>query len=279
MIVFHQRAEIEAYVLDLRKRSSSIGFVPTMGALHAGHMSLVSKSLEQNDYTVVSIFVNPTQFNNSNDLETYPRTLTADLAMLESAGCDVVFVPEVHEIYPEGTDVQESYDFGSLETVMEGVHRPGHFKGVANVVHRLFKMVMPTRAYFGLKDFQQLAIIKALVAQYSLPIEIIPCEIVREPDGLAMSSRNVRLLPEQRKQAVSISQALFSAKSQKKSVEETKKSVVNAIKSVPLLLLEYFEIVDGTTLQPITQWSESKNPVGCIAVHVGTVRLIDVIMF
>lgn len=279
MIVLHQRAEIESYMLDLKKRSSSIGFVPTMGALHAGHMSLVSKSLEQNDYTVVSIFVNPTQFNNSNDLETYPRTLTADLAMLEAAGCDVVFVPEVHEIYPEGTDVQESYDFGSLEMVMEGVHRPGHFKGVANVVHRLFKMVMPTRAYFGLKDYQQLAIIKALVAQYSLPIEIIPCEIVREPDGLAMSSRNVRLLPEQRKHAVSISQALFSAKSQEKSVEETKKSVINTIKSVPLLLLEYFEIVDGTTLQPIRQWSESKNPVGCIAVHVGTVRLIDVIMF
>jgi len=281
MIVLHQRFEIESYILNLQKSQKSIGFVPTMGALHAGHISLVDKSLQQNDCTIVSIFVNPTQFNNLDDLAKYPRTLDSDLAMLEKSKCDAVFVPEVHEMYPEGTEIQESYNFGSLETVMEGAFRPGHFKGVASIVRRLFDIVQPTRAYFGLKDYQQLAIITSLVSQYHLPVQIIPCDVVREPDGLAMSSRNVRLLPDERKQAALISQTLFAAKDQKvsKTVEEIKKNVIDTIKSVPLLSLEYFEIVDGTTLQSITNWSDSKKPVGCIAVHVGAVRLIDIIMF
>src|SRR5690554_4982702 len=203
---------------DLRKyvdahsvAGNTIGFVPTMGALHNGHVSLLTRSVEENDVSIVSIFVNPIQFNNKEDLRMYPRTIDKDIALLEAAGCNAVFVPEVSEMYPEGDIVAEKYDFGTLETVMEGKFRPGHFNGVAVVVKRLFDIAKPTRAYFGLKDFQQLAIIKSLVNQYNIPVKIVPCEIVREDDGLAMSSRNVRLKADEREQAAVISHTLFDA--------------------------------------------------------------------
>lgn len=280
MIRLSKRTEVELFISGLDK-NSTIGFVPTMGALHAGHISLVEKSVQENDITIVSIFVNPTQFNNTEDLLHYPRTVSEDIAMLESTACSLVFIPEYEEIYPEGDTISESYDFGDLESVMEGVFRPGHFNGVAIVVRRLFEITQPHRAYFGLKDFQQLAIIKALVAQLSLPIQIISCDIVREADGLAMSSRNVRLLPEERKQAAKISQILCAAQSlsQSKSVEEVKKFVINSINTVPLLSIEYFDIVDSASLCSISHWTDTQEPVGCIAVHVGKVRLIDAIMF
>lgn len=273
---------------DLRKyvdahsvAGNTIGFVPTMGALHNGHLSLLTRSVEENDVSIVSIFVNPIQFNNKEDLRMYPRTIDKDIALLEAAGCNAVFVPEVSEMYPEGDIVAEKYDFGTLETVMEGKFRPGHFNGVAVVVKRLFDIAKPTRAYFGLKDFQQLAIIKSLVNQYNIPVKIVPCEIVREDDGLAMSSRNVRLKADEREQAAVISHTLFDAVQyvNKKSVDEVKKIVINAINSVPLLSVEYFDLVDAASLQSIEKWNDAESVVGCIAVNVGDVRLIDAVLF
>jgi pantoate--beta-alanine ligase len=273
---------------DLRKyvdahsvAGNTIGFVPTMGALHNGHVSLLTRSVEENDVSIVSIFVNPIQFNNKEDLRMYPRTIDKDIALLEAAGCNAVFVPEVSEMYPEGDIVAEKYDFGTLETVMEGKFRPGHFNGVAVVVKRLFDIAKPTRAYFGLKDFQQLAIIKSLVNQYNIPVKIVPCEIVREDDGLAMSSRNERLKADEREQAAVISHTLFDAVQyvNKKSVDEVKKIVINAINSVPLLSVEYFDLVDAASLQSIEKWNDAESVVGCIAVNVGDVRLIDAVLF
>ena len=256
----------------------TVGLVPTMGALHNGHLSLVKKSMSENDCTAVSIFVNPTQFNNKHDLQTYPRTVDADVKLLEETGADIAFVPSVETMYPEGLDnVTESYDFGFIGQVMEGAARPGHFNGVGIVVHRLFDLVKPDRAYFGMKDFQQIAIIREMVRQCNINIEIIPCPIVREDDGLALSSRNTRLNEEQRRQAVQISQTLFKAVDLvgEKSVAEVKEFVVSTVNSVPLLDVEYFEIVDGYSLQTISSWDEAEWVVGCITVNVGDVRLID----
>lgn len=263
------------------KRTSglTIGFVPTMGALHEGHLSLVSNAGKENDIVVVSIFVNPTQFNDKNDLEKYPRTLESDLEKLSPLKCDYVFAPTVEEVYPEPDTRQ--FDFGNLETVMEGSFRPGHFNGVAQVVSRLFDIVNPDKAYFGLKDFQQLAIIKELVRREKYPVSIIPCNIVREPDGLAMSSRNMLLTPEYRRAAPLIYSSLQKANELKgsKSVREMKEMVVAEIESNPLLKVEYFEIVDDTKLMPVLEWNEPTNKMGCIAVYAGKVRLIDNIKF
>ncbi len=278
MIICRTREDISAAVSDVRKRNNSLGFIPTMGALHQGHISLVSKSIHDNNCTAVSVFVNPTQFNNKNDLQTYPRTLDADIALLEKAGVDIVFVPSVDTMYPEGVDnVTESYDFGFIGSVMEGAARPGHFNGVGIVVHRLFDLVRPDRAYFGMKDFQQIAIIREMVRQRNINIEIVPCPIVRESDGLALSSRNARLSQEQRTQAVQISQTLFAAVTMvaDKSVAEVKQFVVATINAVPMLDVEYFEIVDGNTLQPVSAWNQADWIVGCVTVNVGDVRLID----
>lgn len=278
MIICRTREEISAAVADVHKRNYSLGFIPTMGALHQGHISLVSKSLRENNCTAVSVFVNPTQFNNTHDLQTYPRTIDADVALLEKAGVDIVFVPSVETMYPEGVEnVTESYDFGFIGSVMEGAARPGHFNGVGIVVRRLFELVSPERAYFGMKDFQQIAIIREMVRQRQIPIEIIPCPIVRESDGLALSSRNARLSQEQRTQAVQISQTLFAAVDlvAQKSVAEVKQFVVSTINAVPLLDVEYFEIVDGNTLQPVSSWNQADWIVGCVTVNVGDVRLID----
>jgi pantoate--beta-alanine ligase len=257
-----------------RSKKKKVGFVPTMGALHQGHLELVKRSVNENEVSVVSIFVNPTQFNDKNDLLKYPRTLDADCKLLEETGNAIVFVPGVEEIYPEPDTRQ--FEFGALATVMEGQFRPGHFNGVAQVVSRLFDIVKPDKAYFGEKDFQQLAIIRELVKQLQLNIQIVACPIVREKDHLALSSRNMRLTGEQRKEAPLISQILFESREKKSdcSVQSLKSWVMEKISAVKGFRLEYFDIVNGFTLQSIQNWEE-ECPVGCIAVFVGEVRLID----
>lgn len=265
--------------LNEYKKTGTIGFVPTMGALHAGHLSLVSQAVLENQIVVVSVFVNPTQFNDKNDLEKYPRTLELDLKLLEKTGCQIVFAPSAKEVYPEPDT--RVFNFGSLETVMEGKHRPGHFNGVAQVVSKLFDFVNPDRAYFGLKDFQQLAIIKAMVSQLKIPIEIISCPIVREESGLAMSSRNELLTAEERKNAAVISQTLFEAKklSAQKSVTELVEWIAQTINKNDHLTVEYVEIADDQQLQPVKSWDEKGGKVCCVAVFCGKVRLIDNIVF
>ena len=257
----------------------TVGFVPTMGALHQGHISLVKQAVSETPVVVVSIFVNPTQFNDPNDLECYPRTLENDMKLLEPTGCSIVFAPNAKEVYPEPD--KRKFNFGKLEEVMEGKHRPGHFNGVAQVVSRLFDIVKPTKAYFGLKDFQQLGIVKNMVKQLQLPVEIVPCAIIREESGLAMSSRNELLTEEQRKNAAVISETLFKAKELKgqKSVQEIADWVTETINKNPFLDVEYFEIVDDEQLQPVNNWDEKSTKVGCVAVFCGKIRLIDNIVF
>ncbi len=279
MIVATTTDKLHEALSLFRKEGRSIGFVPTMGALHAGHVSLVKQCAADNEVSVVSIFVNPTQFNDKNDLIHYPRTLDADLSLLEPAGVTVVFAPGVEDVYPH-EDTRE-FDFGILDKVMEGKHRPGHFNGVAQVVSRLFDLVKPTRAYFGEKDFQQVAIIRAMVQQLNLPVEIVAMPIVREADGLALSSRNARLTPQQRKLAVKISEALTKSRNfaSRSSVEDTIKEVVDEINSNDGLQVEYFEIVDGNSLQNISKWQNTEYAVGCITVFCGEIRLIDNITY
>ena len=261
------------------KKAGTIGFVPTMGALHSGHISLVNQAVAENQIVVVSIFVNPTQFNDKNDLARYPRTLESDLKLLEKTGCQIVFAPTAEEVYPE-PDTRK-FNFGPLETVMEGKHRPGHFNGVAQVVSKLFDFVKPDSAYFGLKDFQQLAIIKEMVKQLKIDIEIVACPIIREESGLAMSSRNELLTTEERKNAAVISETLFKAKelANLKSVNELETWVIETINKNSFLTVEYFEIVDELQLQPVKSWEEECTKVGCIAVFCGKVRLIDNVVF
>lgn len=271
--------ELKAYLAAERQDNKQVGFVPTMGALHAGHLSLVKRCREENDVCVVSVFVNPTQFNDKHDLETYPRMLDKDCALLETAGCDYVFAPSVEEMYPEPDT--RTFDFGTVSAVMEGARRPGHFNGVAQIVSKLFYAVEPNRAYFGEKDFQQIAVIRAMVKQLQIPVEIVACPIVREADGLALSSRNVRLTPEQRQKAPLIARTLkesvtFAAG---KSVQEVIDYVVNRINAEPDMRVEYFEIVDGNTMEAIGQWTDTTYPVGCITVYCGEVRLIDNIKY
>lgn len=269
------RTELDA----LRKEGKTIGLVPTMGALHAGHASLVKRAVAENDVVVVSDFVNPTQFNDKNDLLKYPRTLDADCKFLEECGASFVFAPSVEEIYPEPDTRQFSY--APLDTVMEGKFRPGHFNGVCQIVSKLFLIVEPTRAYFGEKDFQQLAIIREMVRKYPFNLEIVGCPIVREADGLALSSRNARLSDEQRIQALQISKTLFASVeyAQTHTLAETKAFVESAISTAEGLRLEYFEIVDGNSLQTVCDWKDSSYIVGCITVFCGEVRLIDNIKY
>ena len=269
------RSELDA----CRKSGKRIGLVPTMGALHAGHASLVKRAVLENDVVVVSDFVNPTQFNDKNDLRNYPRTLEADCELLESYGASFIFAPSVQEMYPEPDTRQFSY--APLDTVMEGKYRPGHFNGVCQIVSKLFLAVEPDRAYFGEKDFQQLAIIREMVRRYPFPIKIVGCPIVREPDGLALSSRNSRLSAQQRIQALGISKTLFSSLEFAKTntLKQTKDFVETSIANAEGLRLEYFEIVDGNTLQTVTDWDDSHYIVGCITVFCGDVRLIDNIKY
>lgn len=290
MIVLNSVLETKKSLNSLRSKHKTIGFVPTMGALHKGHISLIDKAKADCDVVVASIFVNPTQFNDLSDLKNYPRTFEADCQMLESAGCDVLFAPEVAEMYSQEELERKrqriedkewtkgkTVDFGLLEKVMEGAHRPGHFNGVAQVVSKLFRIVEPDKAYFGQKDFQQLAIIKSMVKQLAMPIEIIACPIMRETNGLAMSSRNERLSPEQRKIASLVSKTLFEIKELKTSrtVDELKNIAIQHIGTEPQFELEYFEIADTTTLQPIHSFNPNQHPAAFIAVKLGPVRLID----
>jgi pantoate--beta-alanine ligase len=257
-----------------------IGFVPTMGALHEGHISLVDEAAKLSDSIIVSIFVNPTQFNDPNDLRNYPRDLEKDLAFLSQQGkTAAVFAPEVTDIYPEPDT--RVFDFGTLDKVMEGAHRPGHFNGVAQVVSRLFQIVEPHKAFFGQKDFQQLAVIRELVKQMNSPIEIISCPIIREKDGLAMSSRNQLLQPEERIMAANISKILFKSLEWAKSgdIKTLCDKVIKEINNEPLLHVEYFQIVDSLTLMPAENWSQPGEKQGCVAVKIGNIRLIDNIKY
>lgn len=273
MKVVNTVAELNAALATLKREG--VGFVPTMGALHAGHRSLVERARRENDTVVVSVFVNPTQFNDKNDLKNYPRTPEADCAILEAAGADIVFMPTVEVIYPEPDTRQ--FDFGLVDKVMEGATRPGHFNGVAQVVSRLFALVNPQRAYFGEKDFQQIAVIKAMVEQLAIDVEIVECAIVRGEDGLALSSRNELLTPEHRAAAphiyATISQC--AAKMETMSPVELTEWVVSTIDKNPLLKTIYFEAVDARTMQRVEKWSDSERIQGCCAVQAGNIRLID----
>ncbi|ROT08190.1 pantoate--beta-alanine ligase [Muribaculaceae bacterium Isolate-104 (HZI)] len=279
MEIIRTVAELEARTADLRQQGRSIGLVPTMGALHAGHMSLVKRAREENDIVVASVFVNPTQFNNPEDLRTYPRTEQADCTLLEQGGVDIAFIPTAEEIYPEPDT--RVFDLGPVAEVMEGAMRPGHFNGVAQIVSKLFAMTCPTRAYFGEKDFQQIAVIRRMTELEGFDPEIVPCPIQREQDGLALSSRNVRLTPEQRAIAPAIAKTLVSSLDWAKThnVEQTKRFVTETVNSFPHMKVEYYEIVDGKTMQPVSDWSQTKEPVGCITVFCGDVRLIDNIRY
>lgn len=279
MKIVNSIKELNDCLAEERLNNKRIGFVPTMGALHEGHLSLVKQCVAENEVCVVSVFVNPTQFNDVRDLETYPRTLEKDCALLDPSGCKYVFAPTVEEMYPEA-DTRE-FDFGTISSVMEGVHRPGHFNGVAQIVSKLFDAVKPDNAYFGEKDFQQIAVIRAMVKQLAMPVNIVSCPIVREADNLALSSRNVRLTTEQRQKAPLIARTLKESANfvPEKSVKEVVKYVIDMINADPVMRVEYFEIVDGNTLESIRSWSDTNYAVGCITVYCGEVRLIDNITY
>ena len=276
----YSTAELDKVISQEKRSGKSIGFVPTMGALHAGHKSLVERARAENDFCVVSIFVNPTQFNNKTDLEKYPRNLESDALLLENVGCDLIFAPSTEDMYTnEEMNDSFEFDFGGLDQVMEGKFRPGHFNGVVQIVSKLFDYVKPDKAYFGEKDFQQLAIIHRMVDILNYKVETIDCPIIREPDGLAMSSRNERLSTNQRKIAVAISKVLFESRNfaTRFSPTELTDWVVGQVNAVQGLEVEYFEIVDTVTLAKIEEWS--KPAVGCITVFCGEVRLIDNIRY
>lgn len=279
MEILKKISELKKIIHNCKEKKLSVGFVPTMGALHLGHLSLVEKAKSENKVVVVSIFVNPLQFNNQSDLIKYPRTIENDIKLLDSANCDIVFVPDNNEMYPEPENT--IYNFGQLDKVMEGKFRPGHFNGVAVVVNKLFEIVTPDKAYFGEKDFQQLQIIKELVKQKCLPIDIVSCPIMRENDGLAMSSRNLRLSTKDREIAPVIFNILKKSKEfiEKKSPNEIVKWIEEQISNYYQLKLEYFEIVNAQTLLPIKTWDECDEIIGCIAVFLNEIRLIDNIFY
>lgn len=268
------------YRVRQRDRGASVGFVPTMGALHEGHMSLVNQAVKENTVAVVSVFVNPIQFNNPDDFEKYPRTEEEDFKLLAEAGVDAVFAPTAKEMYPDENNHKE-YPLGKVAEVMEGKYRPGHFQGVARVLDILFRLVDPTRAYFGEKDFQQITVVRNLIKSEGLNVEIIACPIKRADDGLALSSRNQRLNEEERKLAPEIYATLkYSVEySKDHSVQATHDTVVEHLDAMPGMKVEYFEIVDARTLEPVDEWEESPWIVGCITVYLGDVRLIDNIAY
>lgn len=284
MQIITTKSELTRQSAACLRQGKTIGFVPTMGALHEGHASLIRRACSENEVCFVSVFVNPTQFNNAEDLQKYPRTLEKDAQLLESLGVHFVFAPTPEEMYSaEEMAVPFVFDFDGLDKVMEGKMRPGHFNGVVQVVSRLFELVRPTRAYFGEKDFQQLAIIRYMVERSAMApqfhgIQIIGCPIVREPSGLAMSSRNERLSAAEKQTAVAISQALISSLEWAKSadVATVQQRVIDTINSIEGLEVEYYDIVDKDTLQPTDKW---QNAVGCVTVFCGSVRLIDNIQY
>lgn len=280
MVIFSENEKLTPTIVELKNQNKTIGFIPTMGALHDGHMSLVKASKEQNDYTVVSIFVNPTQFNNPDDLAKYPRTEEKDKELLIKNGCDFLYIPTISDLYLENEKAKH-YDFGTIDQVMEGKSRPGHFDGVATIVSKLLRIVQPTNAYFGEKDFQQIRIIQEMVKQENLNVNIIPMPIFRADTGLALSSRNARLNDKQVNEAPFIYKILTDAvnlKKQGKKIDEVKKNVEDSFNNSPFKL-EYFEITDEETLLPITNFSDSKNIRGFIVAYAGDIRLIDNIKF
>jgi pantoate--beta-alanine ligase len=279
MEVFEKSENLKQATSGWKRQGFTIAFVPTMGALHPGHLSLVRQARAEKTKTVVSIFVNPTQFTNANDLKNYPRTVESDIEKLKFVNTDIVFIPSLEEIYPSGADEKEKqqYNFGELENVMEGKFRPGHFKGVAQVVSKLFEIVQPDKAYFGEKDFQQLAVIRQLVKQKKYPIEIIGCETVREEDGLAMSSRNALLTEDFRREAPQIAKALFFIRINRNqyALSELKQEAIDRIEASGKLKVEYLEITDEETLQAVSDWNDSKHLRAFASVKAGNVRLID----
>jgi pantoate--beta-alanine ligase len=280
MKLIRSKYELLADIQLLKYKKKTIGFVPTMGALHEGHLALVNRAVNENDSCIVSIFVNPTQFNNATDFEKYPRNFERDVKLLKKTGCELIFAPESDQMYcSEEINTRFKFDFEGLDTVMEGKFRPGHFNGVVQIVSKLFKFIQPDKAYFGEKDFQQLAVIHYMVKVMNFDIEIVDCPIIREPSGLAKSSRNERLTAEQRKNAVEISKVMFESRNfaAQLSPKELVRWVTNKINAVPDLEVEYFEIVNSVTLKPVVSWSEPI--IGCIAVFCGEVRLIDNIRY
>jgi len=277
MKIFSGIRDVRDYLQKEQTSGKTVGFVPTMGALHEGHLSLISRSKAENNITVCSIFVNPIQFNNKSDLEKYPRNIKEDLSILENAGCDVVFTPDEEEMYPGGIAEKLDINFGTLDKVLEGKYRPGHFNGVAIVVKRLFEIIHPQKAYFGKKDYQQLLIVRSLVTALQLPVEIIGCPIIRENDGLAMSSRNMRLSIGERQIAPRIFEILSTMREKAGSMplKEIKKWATRKIEEHPFFRVEYLEIADAETLTPISTWKEKKNGIILVAVYLGDIRLID----
>ncbi|MCK4661969.1 MAG: pantoate--beta-alanine ligase [Bacteroidales bacterium] len=280
MDILKHKIEIKRTISKYKSASKTVGFVPTMGTLHQGHISLVEKCNNENDITVVSIFVNPTQFNDKKDYNNYPRNIEKDINILKNENVDLIFIPSEQEMYPKPSNI-EIFNFGHLDKIMEGKYRKGHFNGVANIISMLFKIVEPDRAYFGEKDFQQLVIIRHLVEKIKMKIEIIACPILRESNGLAMSSRNLLLNKEEKKNAGHISRTLFKVRDMagKHSVKDVKKWVINEINKNPFLNVEYFDIVDTSQLSDIKEWSEAKFLIACIAVKIGKIRLIDNVIF
>jgi len=279
MNIFTKVDEIKIFLKKQKEKKMSIGFVPTMGALHQGHISLIEKCREESDITVCSIFVNPVQFNNKEDFEKYPKTINRDIDILKDAKCDILFCPLVNEMYPDGEEIK-TFDFDYLDKILEGKFRPGHFNGVAVVVEKFFNIIQPNHAYFGEKDFQQLVVIKEMVRKLNLPVKIISCPIVRETDGLAMSSRNERLSVNERTIAPIIFQILKETKEKEKntSISQLKEWVISEIKKHSLTP-EYFEIADSDTLKIINNWNETDKPIALVAVYIGTIRLIDNLFF
>jgi len=279
MQVIDSIAQLQETLRAERAKGKRIGLVPTMGALHEGHASLVRRSVQENDITVVSIFLNPTQFNDPKDLERYPRTLDSDCAVLEECGAQIAFAPSVKEIYPEPDTRHFSYP--PTDTVMEGARRPGHFNGVCQIVSKLFMMTDPDRAYFGEKDYQQIAVIRRMVADLGFRVEIVPCPVIREASGLAMSSRNTLLAPDEKAIAPNIYRILSESKSQNLGVADTEQWVIDQLNSIPGLEVEYYNIVNGDTLANVTAWDEADSIVGCITVYCGKtpIRLIDHIRY
>ncbi|MCM1491507.1 MAG: pantoate--beta-alanine ligase [Muribaculum sp.] len=277
MQIIRKVSDLVSFVGSSLGNGKTIGLVPTMGALHEGHLSLVKRAVKENDVALVSVFVNPTQFNNPTDLATYPRDEESDFRLLAGENATAVFAPSVEEMYPEGTKSDHVFDLGSAAEVMEGKFRPGHFQGVAQIVCRLFQLCRPTRAYFGEKDFQQIAVIRNMVASEHIEVEIVPVPIKRASDGLALSSRNLLLTEGQRKVAPGIHAVLAESivYSKDHTVAETHDMVVDKINSIPEMEVEYYEIVDGRTLLPVEEWTDSPDIVGCITVYCGKVRLID----
>jgi pantoate--beta-alanine ligase len=277
MKIFTTIQEMSGLVPTLTGQGKSIGFVPTMGALHQGHITLIRQSVDENDITVCSIFVNPIQFNNPTDLEKYPRTLERDILLLEEAGCTFLFAPDNASMYPDGESPDPGLDLGMLDKLMEGKFRPGHFRGVSIVVKRLFDIIQPNKAYFGKKDYQQLAVIRHMTEKLNLPVSIIPCETVREPDGLAMSSRNMRLTIAERASAPVLYAILSKVKEKrgKIPVHELKEWAIKKIEETPGFRVEYFEIADADTLFPLEDWTLRHKAVALVAAYLGDVRLID----